>query len=122
MKTKTPILMLGIGLTVGILVGYSLKDSTSQLPQQISADAFVLKDYVAAWNANPTAIEAAANMSDDEFLSYFPKDAVRLKGKSVIRLPKKDLPQLDALDSLEVPYKGPKLDLIDMRYDAPQLD
>lgn len=111
--------MLGIGLTVGILVVHSIKDSTSHLPQQKSADAFVLKDYVAAWNANPAAREAAANMSDGEFLSYFPKDVERLRGKSVIRFPKKDLPQLDPFAA---PYKGPKLDLIDMRYDAPQMD
>jgi hypothetical protein len=138
MKTKTPLLMLGIGLAVGVLVGYSLKDSTAHLPQH-SADAFVLKDYVTAWNTNSAAREAATKSSDDKFLSYFPKEVVEQmdqqgfrvqwrigEGKTVpsksILFQRQDAPQLNSLDPFAAPHKGQKFDLIDLRYDPPQIE
>ncbi len=138
MKTKTSIFMLGIGLAVGILVGYSLKDSTSHSLQQ-SADAFVLRDYVAAWNTNPAAREAAAKSSDDDFLSYFPKEVLEQMDQQGFRVqwridegktaPSKSIlyqiknaPRPNTLDPLSEKQGRQTLDLIDLRYDPPQIE
>lgn len=138
MKTKTPLLMLGIGLTIGIWVGSSLKDSSSRLPQQ-SEDASALKGYAAAWSANSTVIEVAANASDDKFLSYFPKEVLERMEQQGYRIrwrinegktsPSegrlyqiKSTPRPHTLDPLSEQQGRQTLDLIDLRYDPPQIE
>jgi len=112
MKTKTPILMLGIGLAVGIMVGYSLKDS-------VPAGEQMRMDELTLISKNIRLIPLRSSGADSQVQKgelIFQVGPSRMPSKPVS--PAKTPAQFDPL----APVMNPSLDLIDMRYEAPQLD